>query len=142
MALAEREIERISFPSSIEFLNEVEAVTVRVATKLSLSESDTDDLSIAVTEMFNNAIQHGNKYDRNKQVSIRFSVNTKYLIVSIMDQGSGFIPEEIKDPLAPENLLSESGRGIYLVRHLMDDIKFNINDKGSEVLLYKALSKS
>lgn len=135
------EIKRISFPSSIEYLDEVEAITVQVTSGLGFSESDTDDMSIAVTEMFNNAIHHGNKYDLSKQVTIRFVVQSQILVIAIRDQGSGFIPEEIKDPLAPENLLAENGRGIYLVRHLMDDVKFNIGDQGSEILLYKALPK-
>ncbi len=141
MAQAEQEIKRISFPSGIEYLDKVEAITVKVTSKLGFTESDSDDMSIAVTEMFNNAIHHGNKYDQNKKVTICFTVKADVLVISIRDQGSGFIPEQIKDPLAPENLLSENGRGIYLVRHLMDDVRFNIDDQGSEVLLYKALPK-
>jgi len=141
MTQAGQEIKRISFPSGIEYLDKVEAITVQVTSKLGFTESDTDDMSIAVTEMFNNAIHHGNKYDLNKKVTIRFVVQKASLIISIRDQGTGFIPDEIKNPLAPENLLSENGRGIYLVRHLMDNVTFNIDDQGSEVLLYKALPK-
>lgn len=120
-------------------MEQVELLTVRVATALNFNESDIDDLSISVTEMFNNAIHHGNAHDESKSVTLTFRQLPNQLEISIKDCGSGFNPDEIRDPLAPENLLAENGRGIYLVRNLMDDLQFNITSDGTEVLLRKNL---
>jgi len=141
MSLMDKGTYTIEFPSSVNYLTEVEEITVQIAEELQFDESCTDDLSICITEMFNNATQHGNKNDDTKKVTLTFTRNSTHLIISIQDQGPGFIPEEIKDPLAPENLLAENGRGIYLVKNLMDDLKFNISDQGTEVLIYKKLLK-
>lgn len=129
----------ISFLSSTEYLDEVEAVTVKISNELKFDSSSADDLSISVTEIFNNAVEHGNKNDPNKTVTLTYTRTESHLIISIRDEGSGFAPEKIKDPLAPENLLAENGRGIYLVKNLMDNMVFNISDLGTEILLYKKL---
>jgi len=129
----------ISFLSSTEYLDEVEAVTVKISNELKFDSSSADDLSISVTEMFNNAVEHGNKNDPNKTVTLTYTRTESHLIISIRDEGSGFAPEKIKDPLAPENLLAENGRGIYLVKNLMDNMIFNISELGTEILLYKKL---
>ena len=129
----------ISFLSSTEYLDEVEAVTVKISNELKFDSSSADDLSISVTEIFNNAVEHGNKNDPNKTVTLTYTRTESHLIISIRDEGSGFAPEKIKDPLAPENLLAENGRGIYLVKNLMDNMVFNISERGTEILLYKKL---
>jgi len=139
MALMDTGTYKISFPSNVEYLDEVEAISVKVAAELNFNESASDDLSISITELFNNAVHHGNQNDPYKNVIITFTLSDPFLIISIQDQGPGFQPEEIKDPLAPENLLSENGRGIYLVRNLTDDLKINVTDQGTEVLVYKKL---
>ncbi len=131
----------ITFLSSTEYLDKVEAVTVEISKELQFDSSSADDLSISITEMFNNAVEHGNKNDPKKKVTLTYTRTDSHLIISIRDEGSGFVPEKIKDPLAPENLLAENGRGIYLVRNLMDDLIFNISDQGTEVLLYKRLPR-
>ena len=129
----------ITFLSSTEHLDKVEAITVNISKELQFDSSSIDDLSIAITEMFNNAVQHGNQNNPNKKVVLTYTCTDSHLIISIRDEGSGFAPEKIKDPLAPENLLAENGRGIYLVRNLMDNLEFNITDQGTEVLIYKKL---
>ena len=141
MALLENGTHKVTFPSSVDYLDKVEAISVNVASELGFSESDSDDLSISITEIFNNAVHHGNQEDPNKKVFITFTRNEPFLIISIQDQGPGFQPDEIKDPLAPENLLAENGRGIYLVRNLTDDLKINVTDQGTEILIYKKLPK-
>ncbi len=129
----------LTFMSSTEHLDKVEAITVDISKELQFDSSSADDLSISITEMFNNAVQHGNKNDPNKKITLSFTRTDSHLIISIRDEGSGFAPEKIKNPLAPENLLAENGRGIYLVRNLMDSLEFNITDQGTEVLIYKKL---
>ena len=141
MALLVNGTHKVTFPSSVDYLDKVEAISVNVASELGFSESDSDDLSISITEIFNNAVHHGNQEDPTKKVFITFTRNEPYLIISIQDQGPGFQPDEIKDPLAPENLLAENGRGIYLVRNLTDDLKINVTEQGTEILIYKKLPK-
>ncbi len=129
----------VSYPSSTDYLHQVETVTADIAKSLRFDESAIDDLSISITELFNNAIHHGNKNDISKDVVITYIQDPSFLVISIKDQGPGFQPEELRDPLAPENLLAENGRGIYLVKNLVDDVKFRISEDGTEVLIYKRL---
>ncbi len=122
--------------SSLEEIEAVEKMAERAADKMKFSEEERDSLAIAVTEAVNNAIIHGNKQDRRKRVNLRFDFEGEKLIVKIKDQGTGFNPDKISDPLAPENLLKESGRGVFILSTLMDEVKFNF-DKGTEITLIK-----
>lgn len=126
-----------TFPSSIDYLEKVESLSVKIARKAGFNESTIDDLSIALTELVNNAIHHGNKDDITKNVTVTFDLDHKNLRISIKDEGEGFNPDQLKNPLDPENLMAESGRGLYLVRALMDDIKFKTTDEGTEVTITK-----
>jgi serine/threonine-protein kinase RsbW len=92
-------------------------------------------LLLSVTEAATNAFIHGNKSDENKIVTIDVSIKDNQLIISVKDQGEGFDPASIPDPTEPLNILKDSGRGIYLMRIYMDDIKFNITPKGTETIL-------
>ncbi len=139
MALLNNGKYTVSYPSSTNYLNQVETITAEIARSLQFDESAIDDLSISITELFNNAIHHGNKNDISKDVVITYMQDPSFLVISIKDQGSGFQPEKLRDPLAPENLLAENGRGIYLVKNLVDDVKFRISENGTEVLIYKKL---
>ena len=129
----------LKFSSDTKYLENVEKLSSKVARYAKLSESDSDDLGIVTTELVNNAIHHGNNNDPDKLVHIIFTVDEKKIELKIIDQGSGFKPENLKDPLAPENLLSESGRGIFLIRNLMDGLDFNFSDKGTETIVIKNL---
>jgi serine/threonine-protein kinase RsbW len=122
--------------SSLEEIEAVERMAERAADKMKFNEEEKDSLAIAVTEAVNNAIIHGNGQDKRKRVHIRFSFEETSLQVSIRDQGRGFNPEKISDPLAPENLLKESGRGVFILSTLMDDVKFAF-DNGTEIILVK-----
>jgi serine/threonine-protein kinase RsbW len=129
----------LKFASDTKYLENVEKLSSKVARIAQLSESDSDDLGIVTTELVNNAIHHGNKNDTNKNVHITFIVDEKKIELRIKDEGNGFNPNELKDPLAPENLLSESGRGIFLIRNLMDGLDFNFTDSGTETIVIKNL---
>jgi len=126
-----------TFPSSIEYLEKVEALSVKIATKAGFDESDIDDLSISLTELVNNAIHHGNRDDITKNVTVTFDVDQKKLTISIKDEGTGFNPNRLRNPLDPENLLAEDGRGLYLVRELTDDLEFKISKSGTEIIISK-----
>jgi serine/threonine-protein kinase RsbW len=94
---------------------------------------------MAVREAMINAVLHGNAYDTAKRVNLSFEQHDQELIVTITDEGKGFVPEEVPDPLAPENLLKESGRGIFLMRAFMDEVRFRKLNPGTEITLIKRL---
>jgi serine/threonine-protein kinase RsbW len=129
----------LQIDSDTRYLRKVERLSAQVARYATLSESQSDDLAIVTTELVNNAIHHGNKNNPDKKVTILFLVNSKRIEIRIKDEGSGFNPDQLKDPLAPENLLSESGRGIFLIKYLMDSINFNFTKEGTETIVIKNL---
>lgn len=121
----------VTIPSRLEELSRIEQLTEDVATKLSLSEDARDNLAIAVTEAVGNAIVHGNKKDPNKKVTIKFVLRDNFVHVSVTDQGEGFQPDELADPLDPANLMKESGRGIFILKSLMTDVCFDFSKGGT-----------
>ena len=128
---------QMSIPSVLDEITKVEKMAEKAADKMKFSEEEKDSLAIAVTEAVNNAILHGNKQDKNKKVHINFEFEKTRLVVSIKDEGKGFNPEKISDPLAPENLLKESGRGLFIVSSLMDDVQYHFHKDGTEINLIK-----
>ena len=110
------------------------------AKDLGLDDDKLSALLLAVTEATTNAIIHANKSDRAKLVQITAEVIEGQLYVIIKDQGPGFQPEEVPDPTDPENLLKDSGRGLYLMRVYMDDLRYNITPEGTETILVLNIS--
>lgn len=125
-----------SAPSEI---HAVEEELEKFCERVGLIEDDIENFGIATTEMVNNAIRHGNKNEPEKKVYVTFEKQPEKMIVTVRDSGNGFIPENVADPLAPENLYKDSGRGIFIVKMLMDDVKFNVTDQGTEVVLTKTI---
>ncbi len=103
--------------------------------ELKIKEEKIPGLLLSVTEATTNAIIHANKSDRNKKVYIDVHVENHNLIIKIKDEGSGFDPESVPDPTTPENLLKDSGRGLYLMKIYMDELKYNITPDGTETIL-------
>jgi serine/threonine-protein kinase RsbW len=102
-------------------------------------------MEVAVRESVINAIKHGNRHDRQKHVTVEFTTRPaptpEELVIVVQDQGEGFEPEEIADPLAPENLLKSSGRGIFFMRSFMDDVQLvRLPEGGMEVRMVKRLN--
>jgi serine/threonine-protein kinase RsbW len=98
-------------------------------------EQDSSRIMLTLSEAVNNAIVHGNNEDPEKQVIIRTTMNrdNNILEISVEDEGEGFDPDAIPDPLKEENLLNEGGRGVYLIEQYADDIQFSQN--GSKVTI-------
>lgn len=105
------------------------------ALDLGLDEEKLNGLLLSVTEATTNAIKHGNKNDINKLVDIDVDVINDYLIISVKDQGAGFNPSDVPDPTHPENLLKDSGRGLYLMRVYMDEVEFKNTPQGTVTIL-------
>src|SRR5690242_3716475 len=98
---------------------------------------DIDLVALTIQEALTNALVHGNRCDPEKTIGISISLNGASLFVSVNDSGSGFDPSGVPDPLAAENLLNTHGRGIFLMRHVMDEVEFNF-DRGTEVRMRRS----
>jgi serine/threonine-protein kinase RsbW len=103
--------------------------------RLRLGENRYNKLLVATTEAVNNGIIHGNKRDPKKKVTLTFEVNNAALTVHVRDEGAGVDPTALPNPLAEENLLRENGRGVFLMRTLMDSVEFERLPGGSEVVM-------
>jgi serine/threonine-protein kinase RsbW len=105
------------------------------AKDVGLDDDKLNALLLAVTEATTNAIIHGNKCDLSKVVTINVDVKKDKLVIKVKDEGVGFDPSKVPDPTEPENLLKDSGRGIYLMKVYMHDIKYNVTPTGTETIL-------
>ncbi|MBK8552654.1 MAG: ATP-binding protein [Ignavibacteria bacterium] len=107
----------------------------QVNQKFDLAMEKFINLQIACSEALINAIVHGNKEDESKNVYTGIEINEVKLVVRIKDEGGGFKIEELPDPTSNENLLKESGRGIFIIQSLVDDFKCNSSEGGTEFIL-------
>lgn len=103
--------------------------------KFNLAAEKFVNLQIACSEALINAIVHGNKEDESKSVFTNIEMNELKMSVRIKDEGDGFNIEQLPDPTLNENILKESGRGIYIIRSLVDDFECNSSEKGTEFIL-------
>lgn len=116
---------RLAFTSAFEMLDVLQSVSDHFCKEVGFDDDAAHWVSVAVRESVANAIKHGNKNDTQKTVHVEFAAtfgDTPELTIRVRDEGDGFDPEEVADPLAPENLLKGSGRGIFLIRSFMDDV--------------------
>jgi serine/threonine-protein kinase RsbW len=114
--------ESLVIPSSADELEVVDSITERIGCELGFDEGARADLGICVTEAVNNAIVHAHQYNAELKVEVNFTCYADALKVSVRDHGPGFDVESLPDPTAPENLLKDHGRGVMLIRALMDEV--------------------
>ncbi len=126
--------------STTESIGEVEVAAEQLAAEAGLAEDQRFTIAMAVREAAINAVMHGNKYDPGLRIDVSLENTGTALVFTIADQGQGFDPEHLPDPLAPENLLRGSGRGIFLIRSLMDEVHFRQLHPGTELTLVKHLA--
>ncbi len=124
--------ESLVISSDIHNLGKVEQFIEKVARRAGLTEDQEGNFAIGLTELVNNAILHGNKSDPQKKVTIEVHFTVNELEVIVRDEGEGFDPEALENPIDPENLLKESGRGIFLVERLVGPVTFRKHDHGTE----------
>jgi serine/threonine-protein kinase RsbW len=130
----------IKVPSDQEFLQDVDSFLEGTLRGHGVDESLIADIAISVSELVNNAIVHGNKASREKPVTVQVAFAKGTVTITVRDEGRGFAAEEIRDPLAEENLLKEVGRGIFIVRSLMDTVDIKPSAHGTEIRISKAVS--
>ena len=125
--------------STLESVNKAEEMAGQLAAKAGFDEDSRDGITMAVREAMINAVLHGNAYDPNKRVNLSLEQNDRELVVTISDEGRGLDPDEIPDPLAEENLMKQSGRGIFIIRAFMDEVRFRKLEPGTEITLIKRI---
>lgn len=101
-----------------------------------MDDNAFNKLLVATTEAVNNSIVHGNKRNPNKTVTVTVEVENKTIIVSVKDEGAGLDLSALPNPLSEENILRENGRGVFLMRSLMDDVKFEKTPDGLIVIMH------
>ena len=124
---------QLKIESDLENMSIVENAIDNLTNELGINQDNYGKILIAVLEAVNNAIVHGNKSVLDKQVEIKFDFDKKNLMVKVTDEGNGFRPDQIPDPTKPENIEELSGRGVFIMSKLADEIKFN--NKGNSVEL-------
>lgn len=127
--------EHMVVKSGSDALKEAENKVKAVLGGLRLSESQEHNLLVAVSEAVNNAVSHGNKNDPEKTVTLDLDCAGSEIVVTIEDEGGGFNPDKLPDPLAPENLLKPSGRGIHIMKSLMDKVEFAFTRRGTKTTM-------
>ena len=128
----------LSIPSEDRYIYLLDLVVSYIAKEMEFDEETTEQLNLAIIEAGTNAIRHGNGNDPGKMAQFRFHIAEDKLTVSVRDCGPGFEPENVGDPLSPENFMKPCGRGIFLMKALMDEVDYNMDgDCGTEVRLVK-----
>lgn len=122
-------------PSRVEYLDGILNHLSERLVKLGIVEPESIDVVVALDEAIVNAIKHGNGYDPTKTVRIVAQINRHEARFVIEDEGTGFSPQDVPDPCAPENLLRPSGRGLLLIRNIMDEVEYN--SRGNVVTMVK-----
>jgi serine/threonine-protein kinase RsbW len=132
---------RLDFQSSFDMLDFVQVVSDHVGRMSGLDDDAVHWVGVAVRESVINAIKHGNAHDASKRVHVEFTPldgDAPGLAIRVRDEGRGFDPQSLPDCLAPENLLKSSGRGIFLIRSFMDEMKLQrAPEGGMEVVMVK-----
>lgn len=126
----------IEIPSLAENIRIIESFIDNAKEKYHLDDDIYGNIMIAVTEAVNNAIKHGNKDNSSKNVSISLSLEDGMIKFKVQDEGIGFDFHKLPDPTAPENISKPGGRGIFLMKHLSDEVDFKENGKVVELSFY------
>lgn len=127
-------IESITIASDFQEIQRVESLVDKVCNSIGVNEDFYGNVLIAVTEAVNNAIEHGNKKRADLSVEVGVGDSEEEFCFAIKDFGGGFDYDHLPDPTAPENILKENGRGIFLMRSLADEVVFE--NEGREVNIY------
>jgi len=127
-------IVKLDVATRFEMLDVLQTVLTQLCAIVGFEDETTHYLAVAVRESVVNAMRHGNGEDESKRVEIQFTLLDRALEVQVKDQGPGFAPDEVPDPLAPENLLKAYGRGIFFMKQFMDEVTYSFPRGGGTVV--------
>ncbi|HEY9008358.1 ATP-binding protein [Ohtaekwangia sp.] len=126
----------IQVPSLMENIRMIESFIDNAKERFHLDDDIYGNIMIAVTEAVNNAIKHGNASDKSKNVHLSLSLEDSMIKFTVKDEGKGFNYDNLPDPTAPENLEKPGGRGIFLMKHLSDEVDFKEDGRVVELSFY------
>jgi serine/threonine-protein kinase RsbW len=133
----------LTLESRVESAELAESRIVEFSERAGYGERQCGEIGLAVREAVINAVLHGNRCDMNKKVVLTAELRGPELVICVRDEGEGFDPDRLADPLVPDNLLHESGRGFFLVKTCMDDVVVRkAANNGAELTMIKYLSKT
>ncbi|WP_296699520.1 ATP-binding protein [Algoriphagus sp.] len=127
---------KISIPSLIENIKIIESFIDNARENFEINDDIYGNIMISVTECISNAIIHGNQHDKNKLVHLELLIEDELLRFVIEDEGPGFDMNQLKDPTEPENIEKTGGRGIFLIKHLTDEVKFEEDGRKTVLSFY------
>ncbi|MBI3665139.1 MAG: ATP-binding protein [Acidobacteria bacterium] len=131
----------VKLESTLDSVDVAEEAVKKFAEENGLPEDDVHQIGMAVREGVINAVVHGNRYNTQKVVSLTAEATAERLTITVQDQGEGFDSDEVPDPLAEENLLRKSGRGLFLIRAFMDELRLQrLGREGMQVVMIKNCS--
>lgn len=133
---------RCRLDSTLETVDKAEEAVRTIAVKFGVDRRSIDQIASAVREATANAVLHGNQCDANKRVTLLVEAAPETFTVSVRDEGPGLDPSTLPNPLAPENLMKPSGRGIFLIRAFMDEVRFRNMNPGTEITIIKRIGKA
>ncbi len=126
---------KIAIPSEIKYIKKISQDILGNLKRLNIDKSVQFDVRLAVEEAVRNSIEHGNCYDKNLTINIAYTIDREKISIKVEDQGEGFDVKKIPDPRRGDNLTKEGGRGVFLIRQLMDRIEYS--KKGNKVTMTK-----
>ena len=132
-------MDRISVENDSHLLKDVSKKVITQLKEKGVDEEVVFDVHVAFEEALRNAMVHGNKQSPDKKVLVETDIKEDQVIISVEDEGEGFDIKDLPDPTLDENLLKESGRGVYLILHLMDEVKYE--NEGRRVVMIKYFYK-
>lgn len=135
MERGESERIEITISSRFENIELVQVIAEHLCENAGVDEDGSHWIGMAVREAVANAIKHGNKLDVKKKVHATFDLTGSELRITVSDEGEGFDPAKVSDPLNPQNLMKTSGRGIFYMKTFMDDVRYNFDSSGGTSLV-------
>ena len=132
----------LTLPSTLDSIEKAVNFAENIAHIMKLTEAEVCYFVIAISEAVTNAIKHGNKEDKNKKVFINIKVEKEKISVSVKDSGKEFNPEKLLDPTKKENITKSGGRGVYILKSLMDKVDYKFSAEGTELTFHKKYKKN
>jgi len=127
----------IEIPSEIKYVRKASSEILSALSPFEIAQERLFDIRLCVEEAVRNAIVHGNRLNKTRRVKIAYRIEKGRIYIEVEDEGAGFDPRRVPDPTGDDNIFRESGRGICLIRNLMDKVDFN--EKGNRIMMEKGL---
>ncbi len=128
--------------SDLNEIRRVEGFVKTICEEHHFEKNFVHDVMLLMTEATNNAIMHGNKFDKSKRATLLCTIEGGFLNIEVSDEGKGFNPDSLPNPLDPENLLKPSGRGVFLIKNFAENVEYDFSPQGTTLKMRVAIRYS